>query len=299
MLGGILAGLAAGALWGLVFVAPKLVPSLSVIDLVAGRYFFYGLTSAAVMVVQAVRRPLPTMRQALVSLGLSVLGFSGYYFLLVLAIRGAGPKVPTLIIGMIPIWVMLLGKPEHLQWRQLLPGLLLTIAGVLLMMDLPTMWHRSDAIDIRSYSRGIAFALAAMVSWTAFAVLNASWLKKHQDISTTDWANWMGVGAGMASLGLWFAIGSDAKDLLALTDIAQIAIVCIATGAGSGWLATVLWNRASRVLSASLCGQLIVSETLFGLFFAFLLVGQWPSASQILATFLFVMGVVASIRAHR
>ena len=38
MLGGILAGLSAGALWGLVFVAPNLVPDLPSMDLVAGRY---------------------------------------------------------------------------------------------------------------------------------------------------------------------------------------------------------------------------------------------------------------------
>jgi drug/metabolite transporter (DMT)-like permease len=63
-----------------------------------------------------------------------VLGFTGYYLLLVLAIRDAGTEVPTLLIGTIPIWVMLLGKPGGLRWRALVPGLLLTAAGLALMM---------------------------------------------------------------------------------------------------------------------------------------------------------------------
>ena len=299
MLGGILAGLAAGALWGLVFVAPNLAPGLSPVDLVAGRYFFYGLTALLVMAVQARSRPLPTWHQARAALGLSVLGFSGYYFLLVLAIRDAGPEVPTLIIGVIPVWVMLLGKPAHLQWRHLIPGLVLTALGIVLMMDLPTLLSHSTAQHATHYWRGLTYAAAAMLSWTGFAVWNALWLKKHSDVSTTDWANWLGVGAGLASIGVWVAAGSAPKVLLAHENSAGAAIVCIAIGVGSGWLATVLWNRASRVLSASLCGQLIVSETLFGLMFAFAFVGQWPSTTQLLASALFVLGILASIRAHR
>lgn len=295
MLAGILAGLGAGALWGLVFIAPQLAPGLSAVDLVAGRYLFYGLTSVAVMLVQAHKRPLPTWRQAAVAAGLSVLGFSGYYLLLVLAIRDAGPALPTLMVGTIPLWVMLLGKPEHLEWKQLLPGLVLTALGLVLMVDAPAR----DGSQAWHYWRGVGLAVAAMLSWTAFAVWNSAWLKTHRDISTTDWANWMGVAAGVAALALWVAVGSESKVLLGRADRAQAAIVCIAVGAGSGWLATVLWNRASRVLSASLCGQLIVSETLFGLAFAFAASGQAPTTSQMAASVLFVLGILASIRAHR
>jgi drug/metabolite transporter (DMT)-like permease len=300
VLGGILAGLGAGALWGLVFIAPQLAPGLSAVDLVAGRYLFYGLTSLLVMAVQMRSRPLPTWRQAGAAAGLSVLGFSGYYLLLVLAIRDAGPALPTLMVGTIPLWVMLLGKPEHLQWRQLLPGLLLTALGLVLMVEVPEAGAGQDGgSEALTYWRGVAYAVAAMLSWTFFAVLNSAWLKNHRDISTTDWANWMGVAAGGAGLTLWAVVGSEPKVLLAQTDIAQAAMVCIAIGVGSGWLATVLWNRASRVLSASLCGQLIVSETLFGLAFAFAVLGQRFTLAQVVASVLFVLGILASIRAHR
>ena len=42
MLTGIVAGLAAGALWGLVFVAPRMVSGFSPVDFTAGRFLAYG-----------------------------------------------------------------------------------------------------------------------------------------------------------------------------------------------------------------------------------------------------------------
>lgn len=299
MLVGILAGLAAGALWGLVFVAPAWAPGLAPVDLAAGRFASYGLTALLVMLLARGKRRWPTWRQLGAALGLSVLGFSGYYLLLVLSIRDAGIEVPTLIIGTIPLWVMLLGKPEHLRWRSLLPGLLLTISGVFLMMGAETAGAAEPAALGWVYWRGIGFALLSMVCWTAFAILNSAWLKYHHEVKVTDWTNWLGVASGLGALALWLMLGSEPKVLLAQEDIARAAMVCAATGVGSAWLATVLWNMASRRLSASLCGQLIVSETLFALLYAFVGYGVWPHWLQWLASAVFVMGIIASVRAHR
>ena len=294
VLTGVLAGLVAGALWGLVFIAPRMVPGLSSVDLTAGRFLSYGALS--LLLVLAVRQSArPTLRQALSALGLSVLGFTGYYLLLVLAIRDAGTAVPSLIIGTIPIWMMLLGKPVGLRWTSLVPGLALTALGLALM----TSAENSMATEHKDFWRGIVFALAAMACWTAFGLLNAAWVKKHPNISATTWANWLGVATGLGALGLWLVAGSESKVLLAQQNWAQAAIICIATGIGSAWVATILWNIASQRLSASLCGQLIVSETLFALFYSFVWDGQWPTLLQALACGLFVAGIVASIRAHR
>lgn len=299
MLTGILAGLAAGALWGVVFVAPRMVPGFSSVDLSAGRFLAYGAVAVSVMLIGMRTRRLPTVAQALAAVALSMLGFTGYYLLLVLSIRDAGTEVPTLIIGTIPIWVMLLGKPEHLRWRSLLPGLLLTISGVFLMMGAETAGAAEPAALGWVYWRGIGFALLSMVCWTAFAILNSAWLKYHHEVKVTDWTNWLGVASGLGALALWLMLGSEPKVLLAQEDITRAAMVCVATGVGSAWLATVLWNMASRRLSASLCGQLIVSETLFALLYAFVGYGVWPHWLQWLASAVFVMGIIASVRAHR
>jgi drug/metabolite transporter (DMT)-like permease len=294
VLTGILAGLAAGALWGLVFIAPRMVPGLSSVDLTVGRFVSYGALSFALMLL--VRRSAwPTLRQAFSAIGLSILGFTGYYLLLVFAIRDAGTAVPSLIIGTIPIWMMLLGKPLGLRWAALSPGLVLTMLGLALMMQA----EANSLTQVHDFWRGVAFAVASMVCWTAFGLINATWLKKHPEVSATTWANWLGIATGLGALGLWFFAGSDANVLLAHENRARAAIICIATGIGSAWLATILWNIASQRLSASLCGQLIVSETLFALFYSFVWDGQWPTRLQALACVLFVAGILASIRAHR
>lgn len=297
MLTGVLAGLAAGALWGVVFVAPRMVPGFSSVDLTAGRFLAYGAVAAIVMLVGMRTRRLPTLAQAMAAVALSVLGFTGYYLLLVLSIRDAGTEVPTLIIGTIPLWVMLLGKPQHLRWAALVPGLALTAAGLALMMGAPP--GDGAAAAPAHYWRGIALVVVSMVCWTAFAILNSAWLKRHPEVNATDWANWLGVATGAGALLLWGVAGSPVAQLAATPGLAGFVALCAATGFGSAWLATILWNMASQRLSASLCGQLIVSETLFALLYSFAWDGRWPTAAQWAACVLFTFGILASIKAHQ
>lgn len=297
MLKGISAGLAAGALWGLVFVAPRMTPGLSPVDLAAGRFVSFGGLSALLMLWQWRTLRLPSLNQALFAVLMSVLGYTGYYLLLVLSIKDLGTELPALIIGTIPLWVMLLGRPAGLSWKAWLPGLALTAAGLLLMAQanfyLPGLDLHPD------FWRGIFYAMAAMVLWTAFALLNSRWLKSDPDLKASDWANWLGMATGLGALVMWFLLGSEPKVLLALDGIAMTAIICIATGLGSAWLATLLWNVASQRLSASLCGQLIVSETIFALLYSFAWDGLWPTSAQFAACLLFVFGILISIKAHR
>ncbi len=309
--GGILAGLAAGALWGLVFVAPRMVlgdanvaTGFTSVDLTAGRFLSYGLLAAVLMLIGFMfakgNRKLPTLNQAFAALGLSLLGFTGYYLLLVLAINDSGTEMPTLIIGTIPIWVMFLGKQQGLSFRSLLPGLLLT-AGGLLLMGYVQLHGQTDVSSSSSsnYWRGIAFALISMVCWTLFAIFNSTWLKKHPEVSAADWANWLGVATGLGAWLLWLFAGSDLKTMTNDPKFASFALICVATGLGSAWLATIFWNIASQRLSASLCGQLIVSETVFALIYSSWWDGQLPDLLAMVAGVLFVLGILASIKAHR
>jgi drug/metabolite transporter (DMT)-like permease len=296
---GVAAGLAAGALWGLVFIAPRMLPGISGVDLTAGRFVSYGLLAFALMLLTRNTR-WPTWAQARSAMLLSFLGFTGYYLLLVYGIRDAGTEVPSLIIGTIPLWMMILGKPVGLSWKSLIPGLLLTGCGLALMMTSShSGMNASEANSHPDFWRGVAFSVASMVCWTAFGLMNAKWLKDHPEVSATTWANWLGVATGLGALVLWMLAGSEPKVLMGVDNIALFAILSVATGIGSAWIATILWNIASQRLSASLCGQLIVSETIFALVYSFIWDGQWPSALQWIASILFVGGILASIRAHR
>lgn len=294
--------MAAGALWGLVFVAPRMVGHFGMVDITAARFLVFGAISGLAVFARPAAVRWPDGRQALAALGLSVLGFSGYYLLLAFGIEAAGTEVPSLVIGTIPIWMMLLGRPAGLRMRALLPGLLLTGAGVALMIY--GAWsarHGAGGADGAGagFGAGIALAFGAMVSWTVYGLLNAAWLQRHTELNATDWANWLGVATGLGALLLWAVAGSDAATLQSRPGGSLFIAVALASGAGSAWLATILWNIASQRLSASLCGQLIVSETLFALLYSFVWDGRWPQATEWAAALLFVLGILASIKAHR
>jgi drug/metabolite transporter (DMT)-like permease len=299
---GIFAGLLAGALWGLVFVAPRMVPSIAGVDFAAGRFISYGLLAFA-LIFSARNKRWPTWAQARSAVLLSFLGFTGYYLLLVYGIQDAGTEVPSLIIGTIPLWMMMLGKPAGLTWKSMIPGLMLTGFGLALMMSsshgVGVQVSAGAANAHPHFWRGVAFSMASMVCWTAFGLMNAKWLKEHPEVSATTWANWLGIATGLGAWVLWFVAGSEPKALLSHSQFGLAAILSVATGLGSAWIATILWNIASQRLSASLCGQLIVSETIFALIYSFMWDGQWPSMVQWIATALFVAGILASIRAHR
>jgi drug/metabolite transporter (DMT)-like permease len=302
---GLLAGLGAGAFWGMTFVAPLLVEGFSSVDYTVGRFLACGVFSVMLLVwaqfkqraMGGVVARLPTWRHAGAAVGLSVLGYTGYYLLLVLAIADAGAALPVLIIGTIPLALMLLGKPAGLRWKALFPALVLTAAGLALMM-------RATAAEIGEGGsghllRGLFYAACAMASWTAFGLLNAAWLRRNPEVNSTLWANWLGVAAGLGALGLWVFWGSALADMVLRPGFWMFVAVCTVTGIGSAWVASVLWNMASRRLSPSLAGQLIVSETVFGLIYTFAWSGLWPAPLQWAASVLFVLGILASIRAHR
>ena len=295
---GIAAGLGAGAFWGTTFVAPLLVPQFGHVDLTVGRYLACGVLSVLLLLVAALRGRArwPTGPQALAALGLSVLGYTGYYLLLVLAIEAAGPALPVLIIGTIPLWIMVLGKPHGLRWRSLVPGLVLTAAGIGLMVDQTGHGGAGGGGDL---ALGVGYAVLAMASWTAFGLLNARWLARHPEVDAALWANWLGAAAGLGALGLWAVAGSPVSTLVATDGFGWFVAVCAVTGIGAAWVASVLWNVASRRLSPSLAGQLIVSETVFGLLYTFAWTLQWPGPWQGLACALFVLGILATIKAHR
>jgi drug/metabolite transporter (DMT)-like permease len=296
MLTGILAGLAAGALWGLVFVVPRLLNGFSSVDVAAGRYIVWSLLSALLLIGTPPARRWPTWSQAAAALRMSVLGATGYYVLVVLAVRDAGTELPSLIVGTIPVWLMLLGKPAHLRWATLLPGLVLTAAGLALMF---VSQQSEAAVPHPHLWRGVALAVASMVSWTAFALYNTAWLRRHPEVSGAVWSNWLGLVTGASATAMWLVAGTEPQALLDLHQIGLAVLVFVATGMGSAWLGSVLWNVASRRLSTSLSGQLIVSETLFALFYSFVWDGAWPSGLQWLACLFFTLGILASIRAHR
>ena len=148
-----------------------MVGNFGMVDIAAGRFVVFGAVAAAIAATRPASRRWPTARQAVSALWLSVLGFTGYYLLLAFAIEASGTAVPSLIIGTIPVWMMLLGRPAGLALRALLPGLALTAAGIGLMVAAAWPQAGAEAAVGAGFGWGLLLALLAMMSWTAFGLL--------------------------------------------------------------------------------------------------------------------------------
>lgn len=293
---GIAAGIAAGALWGLVFLAPELAPGFTSIQLSAGRYLAYGLV-AAVLIVPAwgrLRRSLgwPAWRALI---GLSLTGNIIYYVFLAKAVQLGGVAMASIVIGLLPIAVTLVGsRDDHaVPLRRLLPSLILSGAG------LACIGWESLSSSVSGSLTGLACAFTALVSWTVFAVYNSRWLARIEGVSSHEWNLLVGVVTGLMALALAvpaFVFTPSDHNLPAWLQfgalVTAVAVLCSVIG-------NALWNHASRALPLTMMGQMIVFETIFAALYGFLWEARWPSGFESAALVLLVAGVIACTSAHR
>lgn len=293
---GMLAGIGAGALWGLVFLAPALVPAFHPLELAAGRYLAYGLV-ALVLVAPAWQRLRRTLgwRDWRTLVWLSLTGNIVYYVLLASAVQAGGVALTSMVIGLLPVVVTLVGSRDRdaVPLRRLFPSLLLSAGGL-------------GCISWQSLSRaghasllGLACALAALLSWTVYAVSNSRSMGRLPDVSAQEWNLLTGVVTGAAALLLAVpallmpaAARAPAQWLQFASVVAAVAMLCSVVGNG-------LWNYASRVLPLTLMGQMIVFEFLFALLYGYAWERRWPTPAEYAATALLLAGVLACAAAHR
>ena len=201
MWAGLGCGVAAGALWGLVFLAPQLVREFTPLQLAAARYLAYGLFAAALIAPRwrrLVRVLGPREWGALV--WLSLLGNIVYYVLLASAVQLGGIAMTSLIIGFLPVAVTLIGSRDHgaTPLARLAPSLLLGTAGILCIG-----WQSLGSIGSGLQPDallGLACAIAALASWSTYAVQNARWLVRVRHLSSQDWNLLTGIVTGALSL---------------------------------------------------------------------------------------------------
>ena len=177
---GIMAGIGAGALWGLVFLAPALLPAFQPLELSVGRYLAYGLIAAA-LIAPARRRLLRTLtwREWRALVWLSLTGNIVYYVLLASAVQTGGVAMTSMVIGLLPLVVTLVGSRDRhaVPLSKLIPSLLLSAGGLACIS-----WQSLAAPGHASWL-GLLCALAALLSWTAYAVGNSRWLGQLRAVS--------------------------------------------------------------------------------------------------------------------
>jgi drug/metabolite transporter (DMT)-like permease len=313
LLTGTLFALAAGLMWGLVFVVPLLLPEYPAALLSFGRYLAFGLIALPLAWLDRQRMRQLTRADWWEAGKLALVGNLLYYLFLAAAIQRAGGPLPTMIIGTLPVVIALASnrrdalRDGRLPWAQLLPSLGLIGAGIGLVNQVELQHARAQPqADLAAYALGAALALGAVVCWTWYPLRNADWLRAHPDRSPSTWATAQGIATlplavlGYASFWLWAALaGGDSPAAVAMpfgpAPMRYIALMLV-VGLLASWLGTLCWNEASQRLPTTLVGQLIVFETLAALAYAFLLRGQAPDPVTLGGVMLLIAGVAYGLR---
>src|SRR6476659_1503208 len=139
MLVGAAFALAAGLVWGLVFIAPLLLPQYPPALLSFGRYLAFGLIALPIAWFDRARLAALTRADWREALKLSAIGNLLYYLCLASAIQRAGGPLPTMIIGTLPVAIAVSAnlrnhhRDGRLPWRKLAPSLAVIAAGIALV----------------------------------------------------------------------------------------------------------------------------------------------------------------------
>ncbi|WP_119289369.1 DMT family transporter [Azohydromonas sediminis] len=306
---GTLFALAAGLMWGLVFVAPVLLADYPPALLSFARYLAFGLIALPLAWLDRQRLRQLTRADWVQALELALVGNVVYYLFLAGAIQHAGAPLPTMIIGTLPVAIAVSSnlrdarRDGRLPWARLAPSLLVIAAGIALVNQAELAHLRDDpAADLGRYALGALLAVGAVACWTWYPIRNADWLRAHPDRSPTVCATAQGVAtlplavAGFAGYWAWSAASGSAFAMPWGPRPQLFVGLMLAIGLLASWLGTLCWNAASQRLPTTLTGQLIVFETLSALAYALALRGAWPDTATLAGIALLVAGVVLALR---
>lgn len=300
---GILAGLAAGALWGLTFVAPRAVAPYSEIDLAILRYLAFGLTSLALMALHPSFRPgRMSLRRMGLALWLGLSGFVIYYLCVAFSVSLAGPAIAPLVIGGLPLVLAVYGnwREQNVPWRAIAGPLLLIAAG-LAVVNVATIQNAGSIAAQRNVLWGFLLALLGLTVWFLYAITNAKAMRSPDAPPVLGWTSLQGLGAAAGTLPLvilapalgWSRIPEFG---FAGADGMRLILWAIVTGVLASWIAQFFWTLASKRLPLALSAQLIVAETLFALIYGFAFERRWPQAFEWAGGALLIVGVFWGVR---
>ncbi|SHG65728.1 DMT family transporter [Massilia sp. CF038] len=305
---GVLCGLLAGAMWGMVFIVPELLPAFTPVELAVGRYTAYGAIAFGLM--------LPRLKGLFGRLERSdyaallrhaLAGNIVYYMLLALGVKLAGVAPTSLIIGVLPIAVTLMGRKDHgaLPLKSLaLPLIIVAIGIACINLD---VFQQAQLADARPghILLGLLCATGALLCWSWYAIDNARYLKRNPHFSSAEWSALYGLASGIIALvigvlclAVWHDAVTGAAGAASGRNWTMFWITNTLLALGASVIGNHLWNIASRRVPVTLSGQLILFETLFALLYGFIYVHRLPRPLEIAAMALLTVGVVWSVRVH-
>ncbi len=303
MLIGITAGLAAGALWGLTFVAPRLVDPFTPFDLAVLRYLVFGLISLPVVWLGWQRFARLGRADLWTVFLLGFAGYIGYYFAIAYAVTLAGAAIPALVIGALPVALAIAGnyRDRAVRWRVLALPLALIALG-LAVVNLGSWQAPPPDRTTADLLAGLILSFAGLLLWLWYALANAALVRRHPEVESTGWTAMQGVGTLCGILLVmpfgWLLgwSGWPANGLFE-PGAGPLWFWSVGTGVLSSWIAMWAWIIASKRLSVALSAQLIVSETMFALIYGFAVEARWPAPHEWAGAALLFTGVVVGVYA--
>ena len=300
LLAGVACGAAAGGLWGLVFLAPALASSFSPLQLTVGRYLCYGLLALLLLGPRLRLLAARVTRQQWLMLGwLSLTGNTLYYLLLASAVQNGGGAMTSLVIGLMPVVITVIGSRDKdaVPLSSLVLSLLLCTAAAVCIS-----WQALAVLDTRPLQQrlvGLLCATGALASWTTYAVANARCLAAAPQLSSHEWSLLTGMVAGAQNLlllpmALLVEAGSHSNN-----EWLQFAGLSFGVALLASIVGNALWNRMSRLLPLTLVGQMILFETLFALIYGLAWEQRLPTPLEAAAFILVVLSVLSCMAAHR
>jgi drug/metabolite transporter (DMT)-like permease len=308
MLAGTLYALAAGLMWGIIFVGPLMLPDYPAALQAAGRSLAFGLLALPLAWLDRVALRGLSRADWLEALKLSAVGNLLYYLFVASAIQRAGAPLPTMIIGTLPVAIALASNRRDaardgaFAWSRLVPSLALILLGLACVNR--DELRAQPLFDARRYASGALLAAGAVACWTWYPLRNADWLRAHPSRNPRAWATAQGLAtlplalAGYGATWAWLRASGSEFPMPFGPRALQFVAIMATIGLFASWLGTLCWNQASRRLPTTLAGQLIVFETLAGLAYAFAWRGQMPPPATLFGVACLVAGVVFALRAR-
>ena len=309
MVSGIAFALAAGMLWGLVFIGPLLLPEYPPVLQSFGRYLAFGLIALPLAWLDRSELYRLTRQDWIEALKLAAIGNILYYSFLASAIQRAGGPLPTMIIGTLPVVISVSAnllnheRDGRLPWMKLAPSLTAILAGIACVnhVELAALSGGSEA-SLQRYLSGALLATGGVVCWTWYPLRNANWLREHSGRNPRAWATAQGLATlplALTGFLVFWAASSYSGDAFPMPfgprPLFFVGLM-MTIGLLASWIGTLCWNEASQRLPTALVGQLIVFETLSALAYAYILRGRWPEPLTIAGIALLVGGVLRATR---
>ena len=163
---GVLQGVLAGALWGLIYIAPLMVPEYNPVLVALSRFIMFGFVSLPFIYI--LRRDLKKFSRADVweAFRLPFLGNVVFYSLITICIRLAGAPLAGMFMAVIPVLVavssnfLCRGSDRALSWSAITPPLIVILVGLVIANWSEFKYMTAAAESPTEFWIGVAFGVA-------------------------------------------------------------------------------------------------------------------------------------------